>query len=45
MCQLFINADNQLWAYTTISLRIDGVVTSCRVETFLLGNIRRVIVS
>lgn len=34
MCQLFINADNQLWAYRTKSLRIDGVVTSIRLETF-----------
>ena len=34
MCQLFINADNQLWAYKTKSLRIDGVVTSIRLETF-----------
>ena len=34
MCQLFINADNQLWTYRTKSLRIDGVVTSIRLETF-----------
>ena len=34
MCQLFINADNKLWAYRTKSLRIDGVVTSIRLETF-----------
>jgi predicted DNA-binding ribbon-helix-helix protein len=34
MCQLFINADNQLWTYRTKSLRIDGVVTSIRLEAF-----------
>ena len=34
MCQLFINADSQLWAYRTKSLRIDGVVTSIRLEEF-----------
>ncbi len=34
MCQLFINADSQLWTYRTKSLRIDGVVTSIRLETF-----------
>lgn len=34
MCQLFINANSQLWTYRTKSLRIDGVVTSIRLETF-----------
>lgn len=34
MCRLFINADSQLWAYRTKSLRIDGVVTSIRLERF-----------
>lgn len=34
MCRLFINADSQLWAYRTKSLRIDGVVTSIRLEKF-----------
>ena len=32
MCQLFINADTNLWASHTRSLRIDGVVTSIRLE-------------
>lgn len=32
MCQLFINADPKLWASTTRSLRIDGMVTSIRLE-------------
>ncbi|MEG3765421.1 ribbon-helix-helix domain-containing protein [Alteromonas sp. 14N.309.X.WAT.G.H12] len=34
MCSLFINADPNLWKSTTRSLRIDGVVTSIRMETF-----------
>ncbi|MBR9790985.1 MAG: ribbon-helix-helix domain-containing protein [Gammaproteobacteria bacterium] len=34
MCGLFINADPSLWTSTTRSLRIDGVVTSIRMETF-----------
>ncbi|MDN3380472.1 MULTISPECIES: ribbon-helix-helix domain-containing protein [unclassified Pseudoalteromonas] len=34
MCQLFINADSQLWTCRTKSLRIDGVVTSIRLEEF-----------
>ena len=32
MCKLFIQADSQLWQSTTRSLRIDGVVTSIRLE-------------
>ncbi|GAA0410611.1 ribbon-helix-helix domain-containing protein [Cocleimonas flava] len=34
MCQLFINADSNLWASHTKSLRIDGVVSSIRLENF-----------
>lgn len=34
MCKLFINASSQLWTYRTKSLRIDGVVTSIRLEEF-----------
>lgn len=34
MCQLFINADSHLWTSRTKSLRIDGVVTSIRLEEF-----------
>jgi predicted DNA-binding ribbon-helix-helix protein len=34
MCQLFINADSQLWSCKTKSLRIDGAVTSIRLEYF-----------
>lgn len=34
MCKLFIQADSSLWQSKTRSLRIDGVVTSIRLETF-----------
>lgn len=34
MCQLFVNADPQLWKSTTRSLRIDGMVTSLRMEAY-----------
>jgi len=32
MCKLFINADPELWVSRTHSLRIDGMVTSVRME-------------
>ncbi|REG83769.1 ribbon-helix-helix domain-containing protein [Marinomonas pollencensis] len=32
MCKLFINADTELWSSTTHSLRINGMVTSVRLE-------------
>ena len=34
MCELFIGADSTLWTSKTRSLRIDGVATSVRMETF-----------
>jgi len=34
MCQLFIGADSELWSSHTRSLRIDGVVSSVRLEQF-----------
>ena len=34
MCQLFVGADHHLWESHTKSLRIDGVVTSIRLEAF-----------
>ncbi len=34
MCQLFIEADPELWLSRTKSLRIDGVATSIRMEAF-----------
>lgn len=32
MCQLFVNADPSLWQNVTRSIRIDGMVTSIRLE-------------
>jgi predicted DNA-binding ribbon-helix-helix protein len=34
MCKLFINADPELWGSSTRSLRIDGMVTSIRLENY-----------
>ncbi|WP_439133964.1 ribbon-helix-helix domain-containing protein [Pseudomaricurvus sp.] len=34
MCQLFIDADSELWSSKTRSLRIDGMATSIRLEQF-----------
>lgn len=33
MCQIFINADPELWSSRTHSLRLHGVATSLRLET------------
>ncbi len=34
MCKLFIQADSNLWVSSTRSLRIDGMVTSVRLENY-----------
>jgi predicted DNA-binding ribbon-helix-helix protein len=34
MCQLFIGADATLWKSSTRSIRIDGMVTSVRLENY-----------
>jgi predicted DNA-binding ribbon-helix-helix protein len=34
MCRLFISADSALWQSRTRSLRIDGMVTSVRLENY-----------
>ena len=34
MCKLFINAEPELWKSSTRSLRIDGMVTSVRLENY-----------
>ena len=34
MCGLFIDADDSLWQSSTRSMRVDGVVTSIRLEKF-----------
>lgn len=42
MCQLFINADPQLWQSKTRSLRIDGVVTSIRLEQYFWNTLQEI---
>lgn len=34
MCKLFIGADVQLWTSSTKSMRMDGMVTSVRLENY-----------
>ncbi len=34
MCQLFTNSDRSVWKSKSRSIRVDGVVTSVRLETF-----------
>lgn len=34
MCKLFINANPELWKSSTRSIRIDGMVTSVRLENY-----------
>ncbi|WP_420414352.1 ribbon-helix-helix domain-containing protein [Roseibium sp.] len=34
MCKLFVEADSELWQSRARSLRIDGMVTSVRLENF-----------
>ncbi|KXF83216.1 ribbon-helix-helix domain-containing protein [Enterovibrio coralii] len=42
MCQLFIGADERLWESQTRSLRIDGVVTSIRLEQFYWNTLQEI---
>jgi predicted DNA-binding ribbon-helix-helix protein len=42
MCQLFIGADYHLWESSTRSLRIDGVVTSIRLEGFFWDTLQEI---
>ena len=42
MCQLFINADPQLWQSKTRSLRVDGVVTSIRLEQYFWNTLQEI---
>ncbi len=42
MCQLFINADSDLWKSHTKSLRIDGVSTSIRIENFFWSTLEEI---
>lgn len=42
MCELFIKADAALWESTTRSLRIDGMVTSVRLENFFWSKLEEI---
>ncbi len=42
MCELFIKADTRLWESTTRSLRIDGMVTSVRLENFFWAKLEEI---
>jgi predicted DNA-binding ribbon-helix-helix protein len=42
MCKLFINADAQLWDSSTRSLRIDGMVTSVRLENYFWNTLEEI---
>ncbi len=42
MCKLFINADSKLWLSSTRSLRIDGMVTSVRLENYFWSTLEQI---
>ncbi len=42
MCKLFIDADTELWKSSTRSLRIDGMVTSVRLENYFWHTLERI---
>ncbi|MCR4377446.1 MAG: ribbon-helix-helix domain-containing protein [Rhodospirillales bacterium] len=42
MCKLFINADPVMWESSTRSLRIDGMVTSVRLENFFWNTLEEI---
>lgn len=42
MCQLFIKVETDLWQSRTRSLRIDGVVTSVRMENFFWATLEEI---
>jgi len=42
MCKLFINADANLWKSSTRSLRIDGMVTSVRLEDYFWSTLEEI---
>ncbi len=44
MCKLFIGADPQLWQSSTRSLRIDGMVTSVRLENLFWSALEQIAV-
>lgn len=42
MCKLFINANAELWKSSTRSLRIDGMVTSVRLENYFWETLEKI---
>lgn len=42
MCKLFVQADANLWQSSTRSLRIDGMVTSVRLENYFWQVLERI---
>jgi len=42
MCRLFIGADPQLWASSTKSWRIEGMVTSVRLENYFWSILKEI---
>ena len=42
MCKLFINANPELWKSSTRSLRIDGMVTSVRLENYFWSTLENI---
>ena len=42
MCKLFIDADAQLWKSSSRSIRIDGMVTSVRLENYFWSTLESI---
>ena len=42
MCKLFINADTNFWSSSTRSIRIDGMVTSVRLENYFWNTLETI---
>ncbi|EMS7707485.1 ribbon-helix-helix domain-containing protein, partial [Vibrio cholerae] len=42
MCKLFVRGNQALWSSVTRSLRIDGVVTSIRLENFFWNTLEEI---
>jgi predicted DNA-binding ribbon-helix-helix protein len=42
MCKLFIQADSKLWHSSTRSVRIDGMVTSVRLENYFWSTLEEI---
>ena len=42
MCRIFVNSDPSLWQNITRSLRIDGMVTSIRLESYFWSTLEEI---